>query len=227
MVRTPTWQCLFLTAGSTCFAEAHSCDKINSTKSTYLLSALYRRHRPGAEAGPLRAAHHPSSSAAQQRAAETEPTQCARVAQESQAVRRQTQPGEWPRSEHTQRVTPMIGVVETCTWALKLMHFLLVLKSSKYLVTMDFIEWCRQKSSRIECREYISLMSALVCRGLWMSDCLFLCIRQIINTYTEAVQTVDPIKATGKPHSLWVSFARFYEDNEQLDDVSLGFCLCV
>lgn len=52
---------------------------------------------------------------------------------------------------------------------------------------------------------------------------MILCICQIINTYTEAVQTVDPMKATGKPHSLWVSFARFYEENEQLDDVSLGF----
>lgn len=46
-----------------------------------------------------------------------------------------------------------------------------------------------------------------------------LCVVQIINTYTEAVQTVDALKATGKPHSLWVSFGRFYEDNEQLDDV--------
>ena len=43
---------------------------------------------------------------------------------------------------------------------------------------------------------------------------------QIINTYTEAVQTVDPFKATGKPHTLWVAFAKFYEDNGQLDDVS-------
>lgn len=31
---------------------------------------------------------------------------------------------------------------------------------------------------------------------------------------------MDPMKATGKPHSLWVSFAKFYEENEQLDDVS-------
>lgn len=45
---------------------------------------------------------------------------------------------------------------------------------------------------------------------------------QIINTYTEAVQTVDPFKATGKPHTLWVAFAKFYEDNGQLDDVSMG-----
>lgn len=28
------------------------------------------------------------------------------------------------------------------------------------------------------------------------------------------------MKATGKPHSLWVFFAKFYEENEQLDDVS-------
>nr|DBA30121.1 TPA: hypothetical protein GDO54_006141 [Pyxicephalus adspersus] len=42
--------------------------------------------------------------------------------------------------------------------------------------------------------------------------------REIINTYTEAVQTVDPAKATGKPHLLWVDFAKFYEDNGQIDD---------
>lgn len=42
-----------------------------------------------------------------------------------------------------------------------------------------------------------------------------------MNTYTEAVQTVDPFKATGKPHTLWVAFAKFYEDNGQLEDVSV------
>lgn len=42
---------------------------------------------------------------------------------------------------------------------------------------------------------------------------------QIIHTYTEAVRTVDPQRATGRPHGLWVAFARFYEDNGQLDDV--------
>ncbi|XP_066563909.1 pre-mRNA-splicing factor SYF1 [Amia ocellicauda] len=47
--------------------------------------------------------------------------------------------------------------------------------------------------------------------------------REIINTYTEAVQTVDAMKATGKPHSLWVSFAKFYEDNQQLDDARTIF----
>lgn len=35
------------------------------------------------------------------------------------------------------------------------------------------------------------------------------------------MQTVDPFKATGKPHTLWVAFAKFYEDNGQLDDVSV------
>jgi len=41
---------------------------------------------------------------------------------------------------------------------------------------------------------------------------------QIINTYTEAVQTVDPKLAVGKLHTLWVEFAKFYEDNRQIDD---------
>ncbi|XP_075758287.1 pre-mRNA-splicing factor SYF1 [Pelodiscus sinensis] len=47
--------------------------------------------------------------------------------------------------------------------------------------------------------------------------------REIINTYTEAVQTVDPFKATGKTHTLWVSFARFYEDNGQIEDARTIF----
>ena len=34
--------------------------------------------------------------------------------------------------------------------------------------------------------------------------------RQIL-TFTEAVKTVDPSQALGKPHSLWVDFAKFYE----------------
>ncbi|XP_069086465.1 pre-mRNA-splicing factor SYF1 isoform X2 [Pleurodeles waltl] len=47
--------------------------------------------------------------------------------------------------------------------------------------------------------------------------------REIINTYTEAVQTVDPAKATGKPHGLWVAFAKFYEDNGQIEDARTIF----
>lgn len=46
---------------------------------------------------------------------------------------------------------------------------------------------------------------------------------EIINTYTEAVQTVDPKLAVGKLHTLWVEFAKFYEKNGQLNDARLVF----
>ena len=49
--------------------------------------------------------------------------------------------------------------------------------------------------------------------------CVFVWFLQIINTFTEAVQTVDIDQAIGKPHSLWVAFAKFYEDNGQLPEV--------
>lgn len=45
----------------------------------------------------------------------------------------------------------------------------------------------------------------------------------IINTYTEAVQTVDPKLATGKLNTLWISFSRFYEDNGQIEDARIIF----
>ncbi|XP_072976076.1 uncharacterized protein [Typha angustifolia] len=37
------------------------------------------------------------------------------------------------------------------------------------------------------------------------------------STYVEAVKTVDPMKAVGKPHTLWVAFARMYENHNRLD----------
>lgn len=46
---------------------------------------------------------------------------------------------------------------------------------------------------------------------------------EIINTYTEAVQTVQPKLAVGKLHTLWVEFAKFYETNDQLDDARIVF----
>ncbi|PNF27656.1 hypothetical protein B7P43_G15399, partial [Cryptotermes secundus] len=46
---------------------------------------------------------------------------------------------------------------------------------------------------------------------------------EIINTYTEAVQTVDPKLAVGKLHTLWVAFAKFYEENRQIDDARVVF----
>ncbi|CAH1785851.1 unnamed protein product [Owenia fusiformis] len=47
--------------------------------------------------------------------------------------------------------------------------------------------------------------------------------REIINTYTEAVQTVDPKLASGKLHTIWVAFAKFYEEAGQLDDARIIF----
>ncbi|XP_066295028.1 pre-mRNA-splicing factor SYF1-like [Branchiostoma lanceolatum] len=47
--------------------------------------------------------------------------------------------------------------------------------------------------------------------------------REVIQTYTEAVQTVDPQKATGKLYTLWVAFAKYYEENSQVDDARTIF----
>ncbi|XP_041370766.1 pre-mRNA-splicing factor SYF1-like [Gigantopelta aegis] len=46
---------------------------------------------------------------------------------------------------------------------------------------------------------------------------------EIINTYTTAVQTVNPKQASGKPHTLWVEFAKFYENADQIEDARLIF----
>jgi len=47
--------------------------------------------------------------------------------------------------------------------------------------------------------------------------------REIISTYTEAVQTVDPTLASGKLSSLWIAFAKFYESHKQVDDARIIF----
>ena len=39
----------------------------------------------------------------------------------------------------------------------------------------------------------------------------------------EAVKTIDPKQATGKLYSLWVNFAKFYEDNAQIVDARIIF----
>jgi len=41
--------------------------------------------------------------------------------------------------------------------------------------------------------------------------------RLMISEFTNALKTVNPQKATGKPHSIWIRFARFWEDQDQLD----------
>merc|ERR1719510_2762733 len=47
--------------------------------------------------------------------------------------------------------------------------------------------------------------------------------REIVNTFTEAVQTVDPKQAVGKLRQLWINFAKFYETNKQLEDARIIF----
>ena len=39
---------------------------------------------------------------------------------------------------------------------------------------------------------------------------------QLIHTYATAVKTVEPAKALGKPHTLWLALAKFYEDHSDL-----------
>ena len=46
--------------------------------------------------------------------------------------------------------------------------------------------------------------------------------KQIL-TYTEAVRTIDPMKAVGKPHTLWVNFAKLYENHKDLDNARVIF----
>ncbi|MED6174847.1 hypothetical protein PIB30_072883 [Stylosanthes scabra] len=46
--------------------------------------------------------------------------------------------------------------------------------------------------------------------------------RQIL-TYTEAVRTIDPMKSVGKPHTLWVAFAKLYEHHKDLANARVIF----
>ena len=46
---------------------------------------------------------------------------------------------------------------------------------------------------------------------------------KIVETFTEAIQTVDAKQAGGKYGQLWIDFAKFYENNEQLDDARYIF----
>ncbi|XP_071930402.1 uncharacterized protein [Coffea arabica] len=46
--------------------------------------------------------------------------------------------------------------------------------------------------------------------------------KQIL-TYTEAVRTVDPMKAVGKPHTLWVAFAKLYETHKDIANARVIF----
>ncbi|KAD5802791.1 hypothetical protein E3N88_14151 [Mikania micrantha] len=46
--------------------------------------------------------------------------------------------------------------------------------------------------------------------------------KQIL-TYTEAVRTIDPMKAVGKPHTLWVAFAKLYETHKDIANARVIF----
>jgi len=46
---------------------------------------------------------------------------------------------------------------------------------------------------------------------------------EIINTFSEAIQTVDCMLATGKPYTLWVEFAKFYEKHKQVKEARIIF----
>lgn len=45
----------------------------------------------------------------------------------------------------------------------------------------------------------------------------------IIQTYADAVTTIDPYKATGYPHVVWVNFAKFYETSDDLENARVIF----
>lgn len=42
-------------------------------------------------------------------------------------------------------------------------------------------------------------------------------------TYTEAVKTVDPMLAVGKPHTLWITFANLYESHGDIANARVVF----
>ncbi|CAK9148005.1 unnamed protein product [Ilex paraguariensis] len=44
-----------------------------------------------------------------------------------------------------------------------------------------------------------------------------------ISTYTQAVRTIDPMKALGKPHTLWVAFAKLYESHKDIANARVIF----
>ena len=50
--------------------------------------------------------------------------------------------------------------------------------------------------------------------------------KQIL-TYTEAVRTIDPIKAVGKPHTLWVNFANLYVNHNDIQSARIIFNVAV
>ncbi len=50
--------------------------------------------------------------------------------------------------------------------------------------------------------------------------------KQIL-TYTDAVRTIDPMKAVGKPHTLWVNYANLYVNQNDIQNARIIFNVAV
>ncbi|OWZ24591.1 Pre-mRNA-splicing factor SYF1 [Phytophthora megakarya] len=48
-------------------------------------------------------------------------------------------------------------------------------------------------------------------------------LQKVIRTYAEAVKTVDPVKSGGRLPSLWIRFAKFYDEHEDLHNARVIF----
>lgn len=46
---------------------------------------------------------------------------------------------------------------------------------------------------------------------------------KVIYTFSEATRIVDPEKAIGKPHTLWINWAKFYEDHNDIENARAVF----
>lgn len=95
-------------------------------------------------------------------------------------------------------------------------------------------------SSKLFCRAGIRCMTDRLCQGhMRSSECSKRCCdvqewhnrvhlfegdaHQQIQTYTEAVKTVDPNQAVGKPHTMWCAFAHFYERHGDIENARVVF----
>ena len=47
--------------------------------------------------------------------------------------------------------------------------------------------------------------------------------QMIIQSYADAVTTIDPQRATGSPHQVWIDFAKFYENHDDLENARAIF----
>jgi len=45
----------------------------------------------------------------------------------------------------------------------------------------------------------------------------------MLQTYTEALKTIDPQKAVGKASKVWINFASFYDQYEELENANVVY----